>query len=535
MRCLWFCVRKKDRIITEVLNDRIECPSGTLFMWAQDMNQAQLEWACSSLTSYESYFHTTLQTGRQPVTPDDNDKLRMVVFNDSYEWKVYGYVLFGASVDNGGLYLEGDPSTPGDQATFFAYEDVPERPIFDIWNLRHEYIHYLDGRFITQGDFQDVNGAGRTVWYGEGIAEYISRKNCNNDAANEAATGTYALSKIFENEYGVGQTRIYPWGYLATRFMFERYPSEFISMMNLFKQGKYQDYRNTLVDNWVGNKTYDTQFASWLTDVQSTGCTIDTTRPPSPVEPVNVDDVQGADQIGINKCSTADPVNVRRMEAGEAVCLEAVTGANQMQSSILVPDGLVDVTLQITLRHGSGNAKLLHRYDGRPSDTLYDHISNGPGTNETILINPVKPGWNYVHMRADDDFSGVTLLARYIQNGTSSDIENACATKAETNYVELASGEAVCVRENTRQNGRMDFYFYSDDGAKNVTIETSHGTGNADIYHKYGQWPTRDNYDNISANSDNKEKILISAPRKGWHQIIITGVHQGMTLRMSAE
>ena len=115
---------KKQELIDKVLDDRITCPSGTLFMWAQDMNQAQLEWACTSLVAHENHFHTTMQTNRTPVTPDDNDKLRMVVFNDSSEWRAYGYLLFGASTDNGGLYLEGDPSQPGDQATFFAYEDV---------------------------------------------------------------------------------------------------------------------------------------------------------------------------------------------------------------------------------------------------------------------------------------------------------------------------------------------------------------------------------------------------------------------------
>ncbi|TQV87749.1 collagenase [Aliikangiella coralliicola] len=426
---------KKEEIITNVLNDRITCPSGTLFMWAQDMNQAQLEWACNSLGAHETYFHSSMKTNNTPVVPDDNDKLRMVVFNNSREWGMYGGVLFGASTDNGGLYLEGDPSKPGDQATFFAYEDVPERPIFDIWNLRHEYIHYLDGRFNTQGDFGDINGAGRTVWYGEGIAEFISRKNCNDEAAAQAAAGTYDISTIFQNEYGVGQTRIYPWGYLAVRYMFEKHNSVFFDMLEKFRKGKYQEYRDTMVDQWVNNKTYDASFAAWLPTVTSTGCVIDNTRPPSPVEPINVDDVQGNDQVGINACAAGQPSDETRIEAGVAMCLKDVSNGGWLQLATSVPVGLVDVTMQITLRHGSGNADILHKHDSRPTDSDFDYKSDGPTTEETVLVDPVKPGWNYIHIRANQNFSGVTLLTRYIQNGVN------VAPSAEANgpYTEVVN------------------------------------------------------------------------------------------------
>lgn len=406
---------KKQEIIDLVLNDRINCPSGTLFLWAQDMNQAQKEWACSSLGQYETYFHDTFQTSNVPVTPDDNDTLRMVVFNDSREWNIYGFTLFGAGTNNGGLYLEGDPSQAGDQATFFAYEHVSERPIFDIWNLRHEYIHYLDGRFIKKGDFEEVNDAGRTKWYTEGVAEYMSLKDCNAAAITEARNNTHALSTIFQNGDGTGQDRVYRWGYLANRFMFTTHPAEYVSMQSLFKQGDYTTYRSTMVDLWVANQTFDAEFSTWLQTVESTGCVIDTTRPPSPIEPINVDDVQGTDQVGINACANGDQPSTTIL-AGEAICLPDTVAGQQLQMQVDVPAGLVNVTLQITLRHGNGNPTLLHRYGARPSDTIYDHISNSAGVEETILETPVQQNWNYIHVPAEANYSGVTLLARYIQN-----------------------------------------------------------------------------------------------------------------------
>ncbi len=412
----------KDSIISDVLGDRMTCPSNTLFVWAQDMNQEQLAWTCNSLGQHETYFHSTLQTNNTPVVPDDNDDLRMVVFNNSNEWRIYGYALFGASTDNGGLYLEGDPSVAGDQATFFAYEDVPERPIFDIWNLRHEYMHYLDGRFISQGDFGDVNGAGRTVWFGEGAAEYLSRRDCNAGAATAAANGTYALSTIFSNEYGVGQDRIYTWGYLAVRFMFEERNTEFFAMLDLFKQGNYADYRTNQVDLWVANQTFDADFSAWLPSVESTGCTIDDTRPISPVDPINVDDVQGTDLPDVDACAAGSPVgDENNLQAGVAICLEDTTDPDSQQFAMFVPSGLVNVTLEVTLRHGSGETKLLHEFDNRPGHNNYDHMSDEAGTEQTILDSPVNSGWNYIRVFAENSFEDVTLLARYIQNEDTSD------------------------------------------------------------------------------------------------------------------
>lgn len=416
---------KKDEIIAAVLNDRVTCPSGTLELWAQDMNQAQRDWTCSSLGAHETYFHSKMQTNNTPVVPDDNAKLRMIVFNDSTEWSVYGGALFGASTDNGGLYLEGDPSKAGDQATFFAYEDVPARPTFDIWNLRHEYMHYLDGRFNTQGDFGDVNvnGTGKTVWYGEGVAEFISRKSCNPEAATAAAASTYDISTIFGNEYGVGQTRIYPWGYLAVRYMFEQQNATFLQMIAKFRQGNYTSYKSTMVDTWINSKTYDNGFKSWLPSITSSGCVVDTTRPPSPIEPLNLDDVQGSDQVGKNACFSGATKEGNTILPGEAVCLKDADNNGFVSVGISVKSGVV-ADMQITLRNGSGNADMQHKAGGHPTDTSFDYsASTSTAADETILVKNVKPGWNYIRVVGKPSFTNVTMLARYLPaSGGSSNV-----------------------------------------------------------------------------------------------------------------
>ncbi len=109
------------------------------------------------------------------------------------------------------------------------------------------------------------------------------------------------------------------------------------------------------------------------------------------------------------------PVGNIELTAGNAVCLHNISSGDQMQMALNVPDNKVGSTLEIVLSHGSGNGDLLHRYDGRPSRTIYDDISNNPGNEERLLIQNVQRSWNYIHVRADPEFSNATLLVRYVQ------------------------------------------------------------------------------------------------------------------------
>ena len=95
-----------------------------------------------------------------------------MVFSNSDSYRTYSYFFFGNSTSNGGIYLEGEPSDSSNTARFYAYNAdwLPESPV---WNLEHEYIHYLDGRFIKYGPYH--GGTQNTLWWGEGLAEYISK------------------------------------------------------------------------------------------------------------------------------------------------------------------------------------------------------------------------------------------------------------------------------------------------------------------------------------------------------------------------
>jgi hypothetical protein len=130
----------------------------------------------------------------------------------------------------------------------------------------------------------------------------------------------------------------------------------------------------------------------------------------------NPDDVGDLSQSIDNACQQGQtPVGNIELTAGNAVCLQNISNGHQIQMALNVPDNKTGSTLEIVLSHGSGNGDLLHRYDGRPSRTIYDDISNNSGNEERLLIQNVQRSWNYIHVRADPEFSGATLLVRYVQ------------------------------------------------------------------------------------------------------------------------
>jgi hypothetical protein len=74
--------------------------------------------------------------------------LRANFYSSSDEYVKYATAHFNMPTNNGGMYLAGYPVRKDNHAEFVAYERDG-----GLWNLSHEYIHYLDGRFNRYGDY----------------------------------------------------------------------------------------------------------------------------------------------------------------------------------------------------------------------------------------------------------------------------------------------------------------------------------------------------------------------------------------------
>lgn len=469
--------------------------SATLRIRAQELTNAQLTEVCDELATRESYFHEKLNTNNVPVADDNNSTLELVIYNNTDQYKRFSYNIFGNSVDNGGQYLEGDPSVVGNIPRFFAHEADWLLPEFKVWNLNHEYVHYLDGRFNTYGDFRDFN-AHDSVWWGEGIAEYIAKKNFDDGAIAEARKNTYKLSELFKTNYNDhDSTRIYKWGYLAVRFMFEQQPAQVDNILAELRVGDFAGYNSILTN--IGS-SLDAQFATWLQTVESTEDTI-----------IIPDD---------NVLTNGQTVTIKS-DGSEQPSYQFDIPANASNLVIQSSGGTGDVDLYVK----AGSEATLNNWDYRPYKG---------GNSETVNVaTPVQGTWYVMgNPYGNRVFDNVSLTASWTVNdgtgGGGTGNTNACDTQSAITRGNLEDNQAVCLGSQT-----VYMAIYVANGSTSLTISTQGGNGDASIYQSAAGWPSSNNYQNSAVTSGSSdESIVVNNPRAGWHYLMVTGQQSGTQL-----
>ncbi|GAA1412088.1 collagenase [Kitasatospora putterlickiae] len=387
------------RLMPVILPTQHEC-SPNLKIRAQDMSPGQLDATCENLLNQDPYFHKII--GDKGAVPGDvNTNLEVVVFDNSDEYGWYAWAFYDIDVDNGGMYEEGNPVVAGNQARFIAHEDPWERPDFSIWNLNHEYTHYLDGRYTMGGDFE-ASQTTPTIWWVEGIAENISfgyRNERNSKAIAEAGEKTYKLSQLFDTVYDdtlSGDTntiRVYRWGWLATRYMLQEHRADVDAVLAKYRAGDWNGAR-TILKQDIGTR-YDAGFDAWLDACASNDCGPLPDAPTGPVDP--------ATPVCTNADTRQFDNNCRRDN------LTATTG-NYSYHFVNLPAGVK--TLTITSSGGTGNADLYYG-DTWATTSAYQSKSTNAGNGETLTITNPPAGWNFFSLAAQQDFAGATLSVQY--------------------------------------------------------------------------------------------------------------------------
>lgn len=246
-----------------VLSGQHTCSDSLKIRFQEPISAANLGHICQDLTLKELDFHQRFNTTPDaPVANDYNTDLEVVIFSSSGDYQNYAGAFFNINTNNGGMYLEGTPSDPDNQARFIAFQATWLLPDFVVWNLEHEYIHYMDGRFNLWGGFSD--SPSNTVWWSEGLAEYLSQPTNNPNALNIAASKQYQLSELFQTTYSHGTPRIYHWGYLANRYMMEQQRHEVDSLLlPSFRAPKYAVVETPCEFDWGWRAKPEAEANGW--------------------------------------------------------------------------------------------------------------------------------------------------------------------------------------------------------------------------------------------------------------------------------
>jgi microbial collagenase len=444
------------------------CDAGHTFR-AQSLTNDALTAACTSLKGQDAYFHGIVKDSG-PVAGDNNTNIQIVTFASPKDYQTYSGWIFGNSTNNGGEYLEGNPSDPANQARFLSYvKSVNDGFPGDIWNLNHEYTHYLDGRYDMYGDFS----AGQVVpdiWWIEGFAEYVSysyRGIPDTQAIAEAGKHTYALSTLWQSSYANSdQTRTYPWGYLATRYMIEKHPADVQNMLAKFRTGDYAG-GYAVYNTGIGTR-YDADFNTWLDACAAGACGGTGSGPAAAFDTavsglsVNLTDKSTDTGSSITKRSwdfgdstTSTDTNPSKTYTAAGtytitltvtdakgatskatksvtvtgalpVCTSTdtrVMGQNCSRSGLSGRAGDLDylylylpagnTTLNITTAGGTGNADLYYNPDTWATSTAYTARSTNTGNTESITVNNNSAGYRYISVYGQTAFSGLTITTQY--------------------------------------------------------------------------------------------------------------------------
>ncbi len=242
---------------TKLLPKKYLCRN-TIRIHASQITDEQLQDICLEIGDTEAYFHGLLSTHYQPVDGDLNDSLDLYIF-DGYKHYIdnVGKISGLSNNPKGGYFFEGNPFDGDKQPA--AYLFVSSQSTFSVWNLKHEFTHYLNARFVKYGHVKD---SALFLFWEEGLAEYIAKKTENRQAiALARKEKTKTLEDIFDVTYRDSSDEVYLWSYLGIRYLIERQMgviNQIVQALRNDDEATFKSVMNTTAAN------QEADFQKWL-------------------------------------------------------------------------------------------------------------------------------------------------------------------------------------------------------------------------------------------------------------------------------
>jgi pseudomonalisin/xanthomonalisin len=222
--------------------------------------------------------------------------------------------------------------------------------------------------------------------------------------------------------------------------------------------------------------------------------------------------------VGNNTPPPPPPPPSNVLSNGVPVTGLSMATSTQKVYTFSVPSGASSANFSTS--GGSGDVDLYVKLGSAPTTSSYLQKSDGSTTSESIALSNPAAGTYYVLLDAYSAPSGFQVLASY---STSTGGGNA-----------LSSG--VPVSNISGATGSNKYYTITvPAGRSSLTIKTSGGSGDADLYVQLGAQPTTSSYLKRSWNTGNTESITITAPAAGTYYVMLNGyaAYSGLTLTAS--
>lgn len=210
------------------------------------------------------------------------------------------------------------------------------------------------------------------------------------------------------------------------------------------------------------------------------------------------------------------------LQNGTALTNLASSSAN-LNYTLQVPSGATD--LSFVMSGGSGDADLYVRFGSAPTSSSYDCRPYQNGNNETCSIANVQAGTYYVMLSPYTAFSGVSLLASFTDSGSGGGDPGGGD----------GGDSGSSLNESNLSGAQGSTKYFSLDvpaGASNLAFNMSGGSGDADLYVRFGAQPTTSAYDCRPYQSGNNESCPITNVQAGTYYVMLRGysAYSGVSL-----
>ena len=208
------------------------------------------------------------------------------------------------------------------------------------------------------------------------------------------------------------------------------------------------------------------------------------------------------------------PPPVTELNNGQAVSASAANGSETMYK-ISVPAG--STSLAIDLSGGTGDADLYVQVGQQPTLNSYNCRPYKTGNTESCsFANPAAGDW-YVMLHGYSQYSGASLKATF-------DSQGGCGSNCLDNGVPISNISGA-------QNQEL-FYTFEVPANVNLSVTTSGGSGDADLYVRKGTKPTTSTYDCRPFRNGNSESCSLNSGQGGTYHIMLRGYSAFSNVRL---
>jgi serine protease len=185
----------------------------------------------------------------------------------------------------------------------------------------------------------------------------------------------------------------------------------------------------------------------------------------------------------------------------KGVPVSGISGASgsEQRWTIDVPAGSTNLNFDIS--GGSGDADMYVRFGSAPTTSSYDCRPYKNGNSENCNFASTSGGTYHVMLRGYTSYSGVSLVADYTTGGGG------------------GTGGGGEVANLSATTGNWLYYTVTvPAGMSTLDVDISGGSGDADLYVRYGSQPTTSSYVCRPYKNGNNESCTINNPTAGtWH------------------